>query len=124
MSDASAVTRAEVASVISDAIAGRILVTLADPSRTWDEVYAGNCEFKFGEWSITFFNDCDCVDYVDCATSPDGRSAEYDDWCKDGETENVETSEGDIERYGQTCPTGFLSISEDDALEALLKAAR
>lgn len=74
----------EVAAVLRDAAAGRCSVRLSNPQATWEAVFAGDIEFRIGDWLITIFNDCDEVDYVDNVVSPDGRSAEYYDWADAG----------------------------------------
>lgn len=69
----------EIAEVFRQALRSEIAVTVDDDA-TWDEAYCGNVHFKFGDWSITVYNDCSEFDYVDSATAPDGRSVEFDDW--------------------------------------------
>lgn len=75
-----ALTATEVAEQLRHAIRGEAPVTLQPHWPTWDDVYAGNVEFVIGDWSITIFNDCDELDYVDSATAPDGRTAECNEW--------------------------------------------
>ena len=101
-----AVSPEEVAAVLRKVVAGEIAITLADPSSTWAEVYAGDVEFFAGGWSITFFNDCMELDYVDSATAPDGRRSEFDEWS------NEET--------GYNNPLVHLTRAERTTLEQLL----
>lgn len=75
-----ALTAAEVADQLRRAIRGEVPITLQPHWPTWDDVYAGNVEFVIGDWSVTIFNDCDELDYVDSATAPDGRTGECNEW--------------------------------------------
>lgn len=45
---------------------------------SWDEAYCGNVEFECDGWKIVVFNDCDSLDYTDCVTTPDGKTADFD----------------------------------------------
>jgi hypothetical protein len=69
----------EITGVFRRALRGEIAVTLDDDA-TWNDAYCGNVCFRFGDWSITVYNDCSEFDYVDSATAPDGRTVEFDDW--------------------------------------------
>lgn len=69
----------EIAEVFRQALRGEIAVSLDDDT-TWNDAYCGNVSFKFGDWSITIYNDCSEFDYVDSATAPDGRTVEFNDW--------------------------------------------
>lgn len=52
---------------------------------TWDGVFAGDFTMKTSDgWTITIFNDCDSFDYVDSATSPDGRTFDCNRGSGDG----------------------------------------
>ncbi len=70
---------AEVLGVLDAADRGEL--NLETVGRPWEEVYAGNVEYRVatpeGDWCVVVFNDCDSWDYVDSVTAPDGRSWEY-----------------------------------------------
>lgn len=97
----------EVAEVLRKAIAGEIPIRLACPERTWDGTYAGDVEFWFGDWYLVIFNDCDELDYVDCAVAPDGRAGDLFPWMDAGPE-----------------PVECLTWDERKALEKVLKEAR
>lgn len=65
--------------------------------QTWDEVYAGLVVFDAGGWVLTFFNDCDALDYCHSCVAPDGRSGSFDTWYDAG-TEPVMLLD-DYERF-------------------------
>jgi hypothetical protein len=73
----------EIVSVLRDAIAGKLPVKPVGP--TWNEVYAGDVQFWFGDWKIEIFNDCDSFDYINSVEAPDGRRAVFEDWWGDRE---------------------------------------
>ena len=50
---------------IRSVIDGSVTAVLAPGQDTWREVFAGNVSFVFGEISMTFFNDCDSLDYTE-----------------------------------------------------------
>lgn len=103
------VPAAEVAELLRKAISGQSKLTLANNSLLgWDRTYTGDVSFVIDGWRVTFFNDCDELDYCDSVKCPDGRSASFDDWWK--------TDERD--------PSCHLSIDELTELEKLLKKAR
>jgi hypothetical protein len=78
-----AISMKEAADILRKAISGELpLVSVAGKGK-WQEGYCGNFEFTIGDWTFIFFNDCDELDYVDKVTAPDGRIAEFDDWCTD-----------------------------------------
>lgn len=64
-----------------------ILRPAAEPQK----IYAGNVPYtvvtttgaaeKFLNWEVWVFNDCNEWDYFDSFTSPDGRTAHYDQFC-------------------------------------------
>ncbi len=83
------------------------------PIATWDEVWAGDCGFKAGDWWLVFFNDCDGLDYLSAARSPDGRLGEFGDWKSD--------EEGEEDRVIDPC--WCLTNEENERLEAALEAA-
>lgn len=65
------------------ALRGEVQVTIKPGTDTWDDTYAGNVEFLFGDWEIMVFNDCDSFDYVDSATASDGRAGAYESWAQE-----------------------------------------
>jgi hypothetical protein len=69
----------EVTDLFRQALQGEIVVRLLGRF-SWQELSSGEVEYMFGDWQITFFNDCMDLDYVDSATSLDGRTGEYEDW--------------------------------------------
>jgi hypothetical protein len=102
----------EVAEVMRAALRGEVQVRLADDNGdgskwTWNDVYAGNCGFWFGEWQIVFFNDCGELDYTDWARSPDGRQTSFDAWWDEHDE-----------------PVSLLSMEELAAMEELLENVR
>ena len=107
-----AITSGEVAAVLRSAIAGELPIALADPAWTWGMVFAGNIQYRIGGWVVTFFNDCDELDYVDSAEAPDGRVAECDDWGRESS-----------EPHGWVNPIDQLSYDEQQKLETLLEQA-
>lgn len=107
MADSSEIPGQEVCSVLRKAIAGQLVVELGIPSVTWDQVYSGIVPFRFEGWQISFFNDCDELDYCEAAIAPDGRSGAFLTW--DSASEE---------------PVSLLSDSERQALEHMLKAVR
>lgn len=96
----------EVCEVLRKAISGQLVVELGIPSLTWDEVYAGIVPFQFENWQLSFFNDCDALDYCEVAIAPDGRREVFLTWDSSSE-----------ETVSQ------LTDSERQALEELLKTA-
>ena len=72
------VTRDEVVALLKLILDCPSALKLVD--RSWDDVFAGEVEFRFDEWEITLFNDCDGLDYVDAVKAPDGRIGDFDDW--------------------------------------------
>ena len=68
----------EVLDVFHQAIDGKIAVTPVDTE--WAAAWCGFVAFMFGDWRMTFFNDCMELDYLDTAVAPDGRVASYADW--------------------------------------------
>lgn len=90
----SQITSQEVAEQLRRAVNGEVTVTLAMwESSTWDEIYCGNVSFMVGDWTIVFFNDCDEMDYVDHATAPDGRTADYGDLAGSDPLDDILTAE-------------------------------
>jgi hypothetical protein len=95
-----AIQASEIAEVFRQALRGEIAVKI-EGSETWDDVYCGNVSFKFGDWRIEVFNDCWEFDYVENATAPDGRTAEFKQWEVD--------------------PVGLLTEAEIAAMEFLVE---
>lgn len=96
----------EVVALLRRAIAGEVPLRLSDSAMPWS--YWNNIDFKIGDWTICFFNDCGELDYCDNAIAPDGRKADYDDWCG-----------GELWRD----PITELSSEERHALEQMLEKA-
>lgn len=101
---------AEIAEVLRKAIRGEITVRPMVQELTWEKTYCGNVQFLFGDWIITFFNDCDELDYIDFVISPDGRESEFADWVDDPSGNNED-------------PIDQLTQNEFVALEQLLGKA-
>ena len=97
----------EIVSVLRSAIAGHLPIKCVGP--TWNEVYAGDVSFWFGEWKIEIFNDCDSFDYINSVEAPDGRRAVFEDWWGD--------------RTIPICPENQLSHDEYERLVELLESA-
>lgn len=70
---------------------------------SWPEIYCGLMAVEVDGWVVTFYNDCDTLDYCDSCYSPDGRAYIFDSF----------------ERYG-TDPVELLSTWEFTQLEQLL----
>lgn len=98
----------EIVFVLRQAIAGDLRVKCVGP--TWNEVYAGDVSFWFGDWKIEVFNDCDSFDYINAVEAPDGRKAVFEDWWSDREV--------------PTCPENQLTSSEWERLAELLESAQ
>jgi len=71
--------------------------------RTWTEIYCGLMTVEVDSWVLTFYNDCDTLDYCDSCYAPDGRAYIFDS----------------SQRYG-TDPVELLSTWEHQQLENLL----
>jgi hypothetical protein len=95
----------EVVEQLRRALRGEVAIALAD-NRGWNDTYAGDCAFHVSDWRIVFFNDCDELDYCDCATSPDGRTGDFDCWWDES-----------------TEPVALLTDSERCSLESMLESA-
>lgn len=72
----------------------------------WKQVYAGNVVFRIGGYQVVIFNDCDELDYVDSATAPDGRTADFDEWT-----------------FAAAEPVSLLTVDERMQLEYRLESA-
>lgn len=80
----------------------------------WSQIYCGNVEFRFGDWRVIFFNDCDELDYTDSVIAPDGRECDPDAW-----SAAAKAADGS---WWQ-CPLDLLSEEEHRALEILIEGA-
>ena len=47
---------------------------------SWNDVYADDVRLRIGDYTVVIFNDCNDPDYVDSATSADGREGDFDAW--------------------------------------------
>lgn len=74
-------------------------------SQSWSEVYCGLVVVEVDGWVITFYNDCDALDYCHSCYSPDNREYIFDS----------------CEQFG-TNPVELLSTWEHTQLEKLLTA--
>ena len=99
-----AIPAKEIADLLRAVVRRERKVSLADPDLSWDKVYAGDVPLKIAGYDIVIFNDCDEVDYVDSAASPDKRIADFDDWFTTGAN-----------------PIDLLQKEECDALLQILK---
>jgi hypothetical protein len=98
----------EIVARLRAAIAGDVLISCV--GLTWNEVYAGDVAFWFGDWKIEIFNDGDSFDYINQVESPDGRKAVFEDWWGDREI--------------PICPENQLLNAELDKLTRLLESAQ
>jgi len=80
---------AEVADVLRSVLRGER--TLYADHCTWPEQYCNNwhCHTNDG-WHLVIFDDCDELDYIDEAKSPDGRWCDYAGWIDGGLTDGGE----------------------------------
>lgn len=74
-------------------------------THSWTEIYTGLMAVEVDGWVITFYNDCDTLDYCDSCYCPDGRAYRFDSF----------------QRFG-TDPVELLSTWEHAQLEKLLSA--
>lgn len=88
----STIQASEIAEVFRQALRREIEVKV-EGDKSWSDVYCGDVTFRFGDWEIVVFNDCSEFDYVDEATAPDGRTAEFDDWDLDADPVALLTQE-------------------------------
>lgn len=70
---------------------------------SWAEIYCGLMTVETDGWVITFYNDCDTLDYCDSCYNPEGRAYTFDSF----------------QRFG-TDPVELLSTWEHSELEKLL----
>jgi hypothetical protein len=94
----------EIAELFRRALRGEVKIVAVGQS--WKDAYAGNVDLRIDGYKLVIFNDCDQVDYVDSATAPDGRIADFDDWW-----------------IGKDEPVDLLTDEEQDRLETLMEAA-
>lgn len=73
--------------------------------QSWAEVNGGQMTVEADGWVITFYNDCDTLDYCASCYSPDGRSYIFDS----------------LQQYG-TDPVELMSTWEHAQLQRLLSA--
>lgn len=99
----------ELATILKKVARGELPVVLhPEEKRDWVQCYAGNVTFLIDGWTFVFFNDCDCLDYLDHAVSPGGARVEF---------EELETLREE--------PISYLMTHEENRrLEVLLKSAR
>lgn len=69
---------------------------------SWNDIYCGLITIEVDGWQITFFIDCDDLDYCNNCVSPDGRQYEF-------------SSKDAFD------PVGLLSSDEHRQLEELLR---
>ncbi|WP_429581368.1 DUF7693 family protein [Pseudomonas frederiksbergensis] len=95
-------TPREVYQILRDlALGARTMHRLGE--RTWTEIYCGLMTVEVDSWVLTFYNDCDTLEYCDSCYAPDGRAYIFDS----------------SQRYG-TDPVELLSTWEHQQLENLL----
>ncbi|RMV01188.1 hypothetical protein ALP20_200210 [Pseudomonas coronafaciens pv. coronafaciens] len=46
--------------------------------KSWTEMYSGMMTVETDGWVITFYNDCETLDYCDSCYCPDGRGYTFD----------------------------------------------
>ncbi len=92
----------EVANVLKNIAAGK---TKIDKSSEWG--YCTDLSIEAAGYKITIFIDCDEVDYVDIATTPDGTDVTFEQWHEDTGIN----------------PMDMLSETEKDQLQDVLFAA-
>src|SRR4051794_38364252 len=67
---------------------------LLQPEQEPQKVYAGNVSYSASNgWKIVIFNDANEWDYIDCITTADGRSFDYDELAEMPIIEAYEPSE-------------------------------
>ncbi|AAY37684.1 hypothetical protein CCL16_15330 [Pseudomonas syringae] len=74
--------------------------------KPWTEMYSGMTSVETDGWVITFYNDCETLDYCDSCYCPDGRAYTFDS----------------SQQFG-TDPVELLSTWEHAELEKLLKVS-
>lgn len=68
----------EVTAVLRGIIAGDVVVEAVSPGAANPRDRFGDVEFIADGWSIVIFFDCGDLDYVDRATSPEGRTVQFE----------------------------------------------
>jgi hypothetical protein len=101
---ANEVTGPELVELFRKAIRREVKVVALGAS--WKQVYAGDVRFRIGDYTVTIFNDCNELDYVDSAIAPDGREGDFEAWAN----QNLE-------------PVSLLTELEYQQLENLLERA-
>jgi hypothetical protein len=94
----------EIAELFRRALRGEVKIFTVGAS--WTDIYASNVEVRIGGYKLVIFNDCNQVDYVDSAITPDGREGDFDDWF-----------------FSDTEPVDLLNDEEQTRLETLMEAA-
>ncbi|WP_341524014.1 hypothetical protein AABC73_13575 [Pseudomonas sp. G.S.17] len=74
-------------------------------TKSWTDMYCGMMTVEVDGWVITFYNDCDSLDYCDSCYCPDRRAYLFDS----------------SQQFG-TDPVELLSTWEHAQLEKLLRA--
>ncbi len=92
----------DVVEQIRKALRKEVQVFSQFPEHNWN-YYTGNISFHFGDWLITFYNDCYSLDYCDEAKDSNGKSGSFAEW--------------------QVNPVDLLTQEELSQLEELLKMA-
>ncbi|WP_087673170.1 DUF7693 family protein [Pseudomonas syringae] len=76
-SSAKPLTAREAYQVLRDIALGvRTMRRLGEKS--WTEMYSGMMTVETDGWVITFYNDCESLDYCDSCYCPDGRAYTFD----------------------------------------------
>jgi len=102
LSDHDLAVQARVVALMRQIIAGD--ATIEPVGETWDDAYAANVEFACSTGDrITFFNDCDGLDYVDSVRLVDGAGFQG--------------------QYASLPALDVLTHTEQRALELILKSA-
>lgn len=52
----------DVCQVLREVVFGRLIITNAG-QQSWDDIYAGHFGVEVEGWRLTFYNDCDELDY-------------------------------------------------------------
>jgi hypothetical protein len=98
----SSLPASEVSQVLTDVVLGKRIMTRSS-TQSWSEIYHGLMPVEIDGWQLTFFNDCDTLDYCEYCRSPGGRVGTLELWQRDGAD-----------------PVELLSAWEQEQLERLL----
>lgn len=79
----SPLTAREVCQVLTGVALGKRIM-MRSTIQSWNEIYHGHMPVVTGGWQLTFFNDCDTLDYCESCRSPDGRVGTLELWQCDG----------------------------------------